>query len=78
MRITLEKSSGRAKCRHDGCEQKEEYISAAGRIKTGTTCAAIGTDGAGGYHTSYYCRDCIDKIYVEMKKILNPALWVFL
>lgn len=78
MRIALEKSSGRAKCRHEQCEAKEEYISKAGRIKTGTTCAAISTEGAGGWHTSYYCRSCIDKVYEQMKKILNPSLWVFL
>jgi len=77
MEISLEKASGRTKCRHLRCVNKQEYINEKGRIKKGTICAAIATDGAAGYHTSYYCRDCIDLIYIDIKKILNPALWAF-
>jgi hypothetical protein len=77
MRLGLEKASGRAKCRHEQCQRKTEYINEKGRIKSGTTCVWISTEGAGGWHTSYYCRDCVDKIYEEMKKILNPKLWIF-
>jgi hypothetical protein len=77
MRVGLEKASGRAKCRYEGCQRKTEYISEKGRIKKDTICAWISTQGPGGWHTSYYCRDCIEKIYAELKKILNPNLWVF-
>lgn len=77
MRIKLEKASGRAKCRNAGCKLKPEYISESGRIKSDTTCAAIRMDSAAGYNTSYYCRDCIELIYEDIKKILNPKLWVF-
>ena len=77
MKITLIKSSGRCLCRNSTCEKKTEYITKSGRIKKDTTCAAIDMDSAAGYNTSYYCRDCIDKIYDDIKKILNPKLWVF-
>lgn len=77
MRIALEKASGRAKCRNNSCKKKEEYISANGRIKSETTCAAITMDSAAGFNTSYYCRDCIEVIYEDIKKILNPKLWIF-
>lgn len=77
MKLGLEKSSGRAKCRNDLCEKKTEFINERGRIRHGTMCAWIQIDSASGYHTAYYCRDCISKIYGEMKKILNPDLWIF-
>jgi len=77
MKIGLEKASGKSKCRYHTCLNKDDYINDKGRIKKGTVCAAITTDGAAGYHTSYYCRDCIEKIYTDIKKILNPALWAF-
>lgn len=77
MKIDLEKASGRAKCRNRSCQKKPEYISANGRIKSGTTCAAITMDSAAGFNTSYYCRECIEIIYEDIKKILNPKLWVF-
>lgn len=78
MKIELEKASGLAKCRSGFCLKKPEYISEAGRIKRDTTCVAITMRSAAGRNTSYYCRDCIDKIYEDMRKILNPKLWVFL
>ncbi len=77
MNFTLEKASGRAKCRYSKCERKPEFISANGRIIKDTTCIWVGIMGAGGYCSACYCRDCIDKIFVEMKKNLNPNLWVF-
>jgi hypothetical protein len=77
MKIELEKSSGRAKCRSRTCKKKPEYISENGRIKAGTTCVAITMDSAAGWNTSYYCRDCVDQLYEDIRKILNPKLWVF-
>lgn len=76
MKIKLEKASGHAICRSGFCEAKSEYIN-KGRIKRDTTCAAITMSSAAGTNTSYYCRDCIDKIYEEIKKVLNPKLWIF-
>ncbi len=78
MKITLEKSTGRAKCRSSSCKKMTIYISGSDRIKVGTTCAAITMDSAAGVNTSYYCRDCIDQLYLDIKAILNPALWKFL
>lgn len=77
MEITLEKASGRSKCRYQGCCNNPEFISKSGRIKKDTVCARIMTQGPGGWHGSHYCRECIDKIYIDLKKILNPALWAF-
>ena len=77
MKINLIKASGRAICRSKDCKKKPEYISEKGRIKADTTCVAIMMDSAAGYHTSYYCRDCIDQLYEDIRKILNTKLWVF-
>jgi hypothetical protein len=78
MKITLIKASGRAFCRSRDCKHLPEYITEkTHRIKTGTTCAAITMSSAAGWNTSYYCRDCIDKLYLDIKTILNPALWIF-
>lgn len=76
MRIVLSKATGRAKCRHNNCENKPEYIE-KGRIKKGTTCVIVYQSGASGLFAAHYCRNCIDKIYEDMKKVLNPALWIF-
>lgn len=76
MEIKLETASGRTKCRHDACTQNPEYI-AKGRIKKGTTCVCIRQGSASGWHYSYYCRDCIDKIHQDVKMILNSKLWAF-
>lgn len=77
MKIKLKKSTGRAKCRSQACLKKSEYINDKGRIKKDTTCVAITMQSSAGRNTSYYCRDCIDKLYDDIRKILNPNLWVF-
>lgn len=77
MKIKLEKASGKALCRGKSCKLIQEYISDKGRIKKDTTCVAITMTSAAGWNTSYYCRDCIDQLYLEMKKVLNPNLWIF-
>lgn len=56
---------------------KPDYINERGCIKKDTTCAAITMSSAAGRNTSYYCRDCIDLVYEDIRKILNPKLWVF-
>ncbi len=77
MEINIEKASAKAKCRGIKCKKLPEYINRNGRIKKGTSCAAITMDSSGGWHTSYYCRDCIDVIHLNMKAQLNPSLWIF-
>jgi len=83
MKITLEKASGRSKCRGTDCSKNPEYISEDGRMVKGTTCAviAIGGDASGSFASSvfyfYYCRECLDKVYVEVKSKLDSKLWVF-
>lgn len=77
MKIELEKASGKSKCRYDGCKCKPEYINDKGCIKENTTCAVITMKTAKGNATSYYCRDCIELLYVDIKMMLNPQLWVF-
>jgi hypothetical protein len=78
MKIQLEKASGSAKCRGPNCTDNPAYISEKGRIKKDTTCVGITIRSAAGSNTSYYCRECIDKLYEDMRKILNPKLWIFL
>lgn len=77
MKLGLEKASGRSKCRYHLCSNNPEFISDKGRIKKDTVCAWISTVGPGGAHTSHYCKGCIEKIYIDLKKILNPTLWAF-
>lgn len=77
MKISLEKSSGRGICRFHGCKKNPLYIAPSGRIIKDTICAAITMSSAAGYHTSFYCRECVDQLYTDIKKILNPQLWSF-
>jgi len=77
MKIELDKSSGRSLCRSTTCAKDPEFINENGRIRKDTICAIIHTRSASGGHSSYYCRGCIDKLYQDMKKILNPQLWIF-
>jgi hypothetical protein len=78
MKIELEKSSGRAICRNFLCKNNPLYINPSGRIKSGTTCVVIGMSSAGGWNRSFYCRECIEIVYADLKTKLNPLLWVFL
>lgn len=78
MKLVLEKASGRSRCRGFSCKQSPQFVSDTGRIKKDTTCVAISIASASGYTVSYFCRDCIDQLYLDMKKILNPQLWVLL
>lgn len=78
MQIGLEKASGLAKCRSESCPKNPEYISKAGRIKSGTTCVCISMQSAAGWHSTYYCRDCIEQIYIDMRKVLDPKLWALM
>lgn len=77
MRITLEKASGRAICRNTSCSKDPEFISDKGVIKKDTVCVWIAISTAGGGASACYCRPCVDKIYLEIKKTLNPKLWAF-
>jgi hypothetical protein len=77
MKIEIEKSSGRSKCRNRSCKNLPEFISGSGRIKSGSACIAITMESASGFNTSYYCRDCIEQIYLQLKAKLNPIYWSF-
>lgn len=73
MKLSLEKSSDRGICRYDECQNNPKYINDLGRIKKDTTCVRIHINGI----TAFYCRECIDKIYEDMRKVLNSKLWIF-
>lgn len=77
MIISLDKSSGKSLCRSRVCDGNPLYINDKGRIKKDTICVVIKMDSAAGTNTSYYCRGCIDKLYIQLKAILNPNLWIF-
>jgi hypothetical protein len=74
MNIELQKASGKAFCR-GGCGTPSEFVNDKGRIIKGTTCAAVSVYGAGGSVTAYYCRSCLEKVYLTIKKNLDPKLW---
>lgn len=76
MEIEIIKSSGRAMCRGD-CKMNPEYVDEKGNIKKGNSCAKITIWGAKGGASAFYCRDCIDTLYEDVRKILNPKLWLF-
>lgn len=78
MKIDLEKSSGRAICRNHQCKKNPLYINDKGRIKSGTTCVVFMMDSASGWNRSFYCRECIDALYLDLKIKLNPSLWSFI
>lgn len=77
MKITIIKASGRALCRGPRCEKKPEFVKDNGNIIKDSRCAKVSIWGAQGGSTAFYCRDCIDKLYEDVRKILNPKLWVF-
>lgn len=81
MKVELIKASGRTLCRGANCPQDPKYIIPArygrGRIIKDTTCASITMDSAGGYNTSYLCRDCLENFHNQVREILNPKLWIF-
>lgn len=77
MHIELKKASGKSICRNGKCKKLPQYISAKGRILKDTTCVVISISGASGWAEAYYCRDCVDQLYLELKTKLNPNLWVF-
>lgn len=43
-------------------------------LKPGTTCLSIAMNN-NAYEL--YCRGCIDKLYIELKPILDSKLWAF-
>lgn len=75
MIINIEKSTGRRICRYSNCLKNEKYITKDGKIKKGVVCASVTIQSSSGLSTAYYCRDCIDSLYLDIKKILNPNLW---
>jgi len=77
MRIKIEKANNKAKCRGLKCKKLPEFINRKGRIRKDTSCAVVSIASAGGGATAFYCRDCIDQIYMDMKMALDPKLWIF-
>ena len=76
MIINIEKSTGRRICRYQNCLKNENYISKDGKIIKGVICASITIQSSSGLSTAYYCKDCINYLYSDIKKILNPNLWI--
>lgn len=74
MKLRLEKSSGRAVCRYDECQNNPKFITDDGRIRKDTDCIVVTIRGI----SSFYCRECVDKLYEDMRKIMNTKLWIFI
>lgn len=83
MKIEITKASGTQFCRGP-CDkdpkyikEKTHYFNDTVMIK-GITCAKITIESSKGSTTAFYCRSCIDKIFLEMKMKLNPNLWALI
>lgn len=76
MKVSLQKSNGKYKCRSLKCKSNPEFISKSGRILKDTTCVYIVSDGASGSCHSYYCKDCLKELLSDLKKVLDPKLWL--
>lgn len=81
--VWLEKTKGdgiRSYCTHNECEENPLYFFKTSKkgwrkkIKTGVTVGVIQI----GNGTEVYCPDCIDKVYLELKKVFDRKLWVLL
>ncbi len=68
-------------CHNSKCDHLEKYheqILSAYQLKIGTISLWIGfNDIFDKTNWHVYCEDCIDKIYKELKPILDKKLWVF-
>lgn len=47
------------------------------RIKTNTVCAELTIEGYDRTLTVFYCRDCIDLIFKDLKLVFDSKLWAF-
>jgi hypothetical protein len=64
-------------CANPQCKNLIEYtynvIGHVYRIRRKTTCLVVSTQ----FGTEYYCRDCIDTLYRQLKPSLDSKLWIF-
>jgi hypothetical protein len=81
MELKIISASGRAICRGEHCKGLPEFIIKLGvfrynnnRIRKDTQCLMITMWSAAGGTTAYYCSDCMNNIYVEMRSVLDPKL----
>jgi hypothetical protein len=93
MKISIEKAPHYKEkaiwCDNDGCrklpecfESRETYGTNYGgepNIKHGTLIAVMYNKGMGGSFNRqfYFCRDCIDLVYRDVKKVMDSSLWAF-
>jgi hypothetical protein len=83
MRFYLSKSditsNHKCYCHHGSCEENEKYFIKPAQpgwraqIKPNVIIGVIEC----GSITSIYCRDCIDKVYLEFNLVFNSKLWPF-
>ena len=64
-------------CRGTNCSNDPKYINENGRIRKDSPCAQIMTNGSTGYHSSYYCRNCLEDVLKLVKYTLDPKFWIF-
>ncbi len=80
--FSIEKANGYQQCSYHDCHSLPEYThrilnGADPLIKRDTICARMVIWCGGEQYTRYYCRDCIPRLYEDMKKVLDPNLWIF-
>jgi hypothetical protein len=80
MKIEILKAPRSCICRGETCKKNPKYIRASkyrdNVIITGAICAKITLVGINNA-SCFYCRDCIDDLYLYMKSELNTNLWAF-
>lgn len=70
-------------CDHPKCDKSEtlhiKMKNGLTRIKSNTICLTIGSYGSynDNFHISYYCSDCVEKLYKDLKLFLDKKLWSF-
>jgi hypothetical protein len=80
MKIEIIKAPLGEYCLHHACTRDKRYVSPKGRIKRNTTIAKLTIPFKSKSYpqrTVYYCRNCIEQILFDARKILDPKLWIF-
>lgn len=65
-------------CAHPECKKNPKYmvniLGSVWYIRVDTTVAVV---TVGGSRAEYYCRECIDELFNEVRTKLDSKLWAF-
>lgn len=87
MKFTIVKAPGFKRCSYIDCNHNPNCITDRGPdaivqshrflLKEGTLCAQLEVGDYFSDYSIYYCRECIDRLYGDINKVLNTKLWPF-